>query len=148
MDLFEYIKSQLPQMPNSAIMKQMGASKELIDYVKETPWNTNLNIFRSLSKEEKVLGPVINITSDWNVAEHSGSMPPGSSWTDTTEAWGDCISHQSTQPYVTIILDGVSLDIEFTVKPGSYGPPTVEWSIDSQRGMTLTQSGIYIYQKN
>lgn len=48
MELFEYIKSQLPQMPNSAIMKQMGASEELIDYVKETPWNTNLNMLNSL----------------------------------------------------------------------------------------------------
>ena len=44
MELFEYIKSQLPQMPNSAIMKQLGASQELIDYVKETPENTNFAI--------------------------------------------------------------------------------------------------------
>ena len=44
MELFEYIKSQLPQMPNSAIMKQLGASQELIDYVKKTPENTNFAI--------------------------------------------------------------------------------------------------------
>lgn len=49
MELFEYIKSQLPQMPNSAIMKQMGASEELIDYVKKTPWNTNLNVIGSIA---------------------------------------------------------------------------------------------------
>ena len=44
MNLFEYIKSQLPQMPNVQIMKDLGASDELIDYVKETPWNTNFAI--------------------------------------------------------------------------------------------------------
>ena len=44
MELFEYIKSQLPQMPNTVIMKQLGASQELIDYVKETPENTNFAI--------------------------------------------------------------------------------------------------------
>lgn len=49
MELFEYIKSQLPQMPNSAIMKQLGASEELIDYVKETPWNTNWNVIGSIA---------------------------------------------------------------------------------------------------
>lgn len=48
MDLFEYIKSQLPQVPNSAIMKQLGASDELIEYVKETPENTNLNVIGSI----------------------------------------------------------------------------------------------------
>lgn len=54
MELFEYIKSQLPQMPNSAIMKQMGASEELIDYVKETPWNTNLNIINIFQNEDLI----------------------------------------------------------------------------------------------
>ena len=50
MELFEYIKSQLPQMPNTVIMKQLGASQELIDYVKETPWNTNLNVMGSIGE--------------------------------------------------------------------------------------------------
>lgn len=44
MNLFEYIKSQLPQMPNVAIMRQLGASEELIEYIRETPWNTNFAI--------------------------------------------------------------------------------------------------------
>lgn len=47
MNLFEYIKSQLPQMPNVQIMKDMGANDELIKYVKKTPWNTNLNILET-----------------------------------------------------------------------------------------------------
>ena len=56
MELFEYIKSQLPQMPNVAIMRQLGASEELIEYIRETPWNTNWNIietFECESEEEK-----------------------------------------------------------------------------------------------
>lgn len=49
MDLFEYIKSQLPQMPNVAIMKDLGASDELVEYVKESPENTNLNVMGSIT---------------------------------------------------------------------------------------------------
>lgn len=49
MNLFEYIKSQLPQMPNVAIMRQLGASEELIEYVRYTPWNTNLNVAESIA---------------------------------------------------------------------------------------------------
>ena len=41
MNLFDYIKSQLPSMPNVAIMKDMGASDELVEYIRKTPWNTN-----------------------------------------------------------------------------------------------------------
>lgn len=49
MELFEYIKSQLPQMPNVAIMKDLGASDELVEYVKESPENTNLNVMGSIT---------------------------------------------------------------------------------------------------
>ena len=49
MNLFEYIKSQLPQMPNIQIMKDLGASDELVEYVKKTPENTNLNVMRSIT---------------------------------------------------------------------------------------------------
>lgn len=49
MELFEYIKSQLPQMPNVQIMKDMGASDELVEYVKESPENTNLNVIGSIN---------------------------------------------------------------------------------------------------
>lgn len=44
MNLIDYIKSQLPSMPNVAIMKDLGASDELIEYVRKTPWNTNMGI--------------------------------------------------------------------------------------------------------
>lgn len=52
MELFEYIKSQLPQMPNVAIMKDLGASDELVEYVKETTWNTNLGMLETFGNEE------------------------------------------------------------------------------------------------
>lgn len=58
MELFEYIKSQLPQMPNSAIMKQLGASQELIDYVKETPENTNFAIAEVIGSSGGDIGEV------------------------------------------------------------------------------------------
>ena len=44
MNLIDYIKSQLPSMPNVAIMKDLGASDELIEYIRKTPWNTNMVI--------------------------------------------------------------------------------------------------------
>lgn len=49
MELFEYIKSQLPQMPNVQIMKDLGASEALVEYVKESPENTNLNVMGSIT---------------------------------------------------------------------------------------------------
>ena len=52
MELFEYIKSQLPQMPNVQIMKDLGASDELVEYVKESPENTNLNVMGSITNSD------------------------------------------------------------------------------------------------
>ena len=49
MNLIDYIKSQLPSMPNVAIMKDLGASEELIEYVRKTPWNTNMGIVGEFS---------------------------------------------------------------------------------------------------
>ena len=53
MELFEYIKSQLPQMPNVAIMKDLGASDELVEYVKKTTWNTNLGMMETLGCDDE-----------------------------------------------------------------------------------------------
>ena len=64
MNLFEYIKSQLPHLPNPAIMKNLGASEELIGYVRETVWNTNLNIIE-----------VFNSDSDDNVEIWANGSP-------------------------------------------------------------------------
>ena len=72
MELFEYIKSQLPQMPNSAIMKQLGASQELIDYVKETPENTNLRVMETLESGKIVLWTANGLLGEEQV---SGNLP-------------------------------------------------------------------------
>ena len=61
MELFEYIKSQLPQMPNVQIMKDLGASDELVEYVKESPENTNLNVMGSIGENKK-----LTYTFVWN----------------------------------------------------------------------------------
>ena len=60
MELLQYIKSQLPQEPNVAIMKSLDASDELINYVKETPWNTNLNVLKNFNNTE-IIGTYLDI---------------------------------------------------------------------------------------
>lgn len=60
MELLQYIKSQLPQEPNVAIMKSLDASDELINYVKETPWNTNLNVLKNFVNA-KIAGTYLDI---------------------------------------------------------------------------------------
>lgn len=60
MELLQYIKSQLPQKPNVAIMKSLDASDELINYVKETPWNTNLNVLKNFIGA-KIAGTYLDI---------------------------------------------------------------------------------------
>lgn len=81
MELFEYIKSQLPQMPNVQIMKDMGASDELVEYIKESPENTNLN----------VMGSIANPSGD----------------SDTGEIWFIGNSYNETESYRAFELDSV-----------------------------------------
>ena len=47
MNLKEYIKNNYKN-PNPRILETLGASEALINYLKFTPWNTNLNILDSL----------------------------------------------------------------------------------------------------
>jgi len=58
MELKEYIKQSYLR-PNKQVLESLGASDELIEYLRTTPWNTNLNIVDSLSEsgsgEEKVI---------------------------------------------------------------------------------------------
>ena len=70
MELLQYIKSQLPQEPNVAIMKSLDASDELINYVKETPWNTNLNVLKNFSNTETV-GTYLEIFILYNSVNYS-----------------------------------------------------------------------------
>ena len=50
MDLKQYIKNNYKN-PNPRILETLGASEALIDYLKFTPWNTNINILNSLINE-------------------------------------------------------------------------------------------------
>lgn len=47
MSLKEYIKNNYKN-PNPGILETLGASEALIDYLKFTPWNTNMNMLDSL----------------------------------------------------------------------------------------------------
>lgn len=51
MTLNEYIKQSYLR-PNKAVLKSLGASDELIEYLLHTPWNTNLNIIDSIGGSE------------------------------------------------------------------------------------------------
>lgn len=47
MNLNKYIKKNYKN-PNPKVLEALGASKALIDYLRFTPWNTNVNIINSL----------------------------------------------------------------------------------------------------
>lgn len=50
MTLIEYIKNNYKN-PNPRILEALGASEAIINYLKFTPWNTNINILNSLINE-------------------------------------------------------------------------------------------------
>lgn len=47
MELLEYIKKNY-KTPNVAVLRTLGASEELIEYLTNTPWNTNMKIAEGL----------------------------------------------------------------------------------------------------
>lgn len=47
MELLEYIKKNY-KTPNVAVLRTLGASEELIEYLTNTPWNTNMKVVESL----------------------------------------------------------------------------------------------------
>ena len=47
MNLKQYIKNNYKN-PNPGILETLGASEALINYLKFTPWNTNMNMLDSL----------------------------------------------------------------------------------------------------
>ena len=49
MDLNEYIKMSYKR-PNSKVFEGVGASEALIEYLMETPWNTNWNVIGSIEE--------------------------------------------------------------------------------------------------
>ena len=51
MDLKQYIRRNY-KMSNPFILKDLGASEELIEYLTNTPWNTNMKVVESLISGE------------------------------------------------------------------------------------------------
>jgi len=47
MELLEYIKKNY-KTPNVAVLRTLGASEELIEYLTNTPWNTNMKVIEGL----------------------------------------------------------------------------------------------------
>ena len=47
MNLYEYI-SAYRMNPNPAVAKSLGADERLVEYLKETPWNTSVNVVRGM----------------------------------------------------------------------------------------------------
>lgn len=58
MELKEYIKQSYLR-PNKQVLESLGASDELIEYLRTTPWNTNLNIIDSLSESGSESGIIL-----------------------------------------------------------------------------------------
>lgn len=52
MDLLEYIKISMVR-PNRAVLKGLGANEELIEYLMKSPWNTNINVVKTLLATEE-----------------------------------------------------------------------------------------------
>ena len=63
MNLLEYIRKSF-RTPNVAVLKSLGANDKLIEYLKETPWNTNMNMISSIggstpSERKAIVGTAI-----------------------------------------------------------------------------------------
>ena len=51
MNLNEYIKTHL-KLINPGIVKSLGGNEKLIEYVKNTPWNTNSEVAKAIVGNE------------------------------------------------------------------------------------------------
>lgn len=56
MDLYEYISAYRTN-PNPAVAKSLGADERLVEYLKETPWNTSVNVVRGMCGSDGPSGP-------------------------------------------------------------------------------------------
>ena len=53
MDLNEYIR-QSYKRPNRKVLETLGASEDLIEYLMETPGNTNWNVIKQMTSSEEI----------------------------------------------------------------------------------------------
>jgi len=58
MELEDYIKQSYLR-PNKTILEDLGADEELIDYLTNTPNNTNINVWQHLIKNDSKEGLII-----------------------------------------------------------------------------------------
>ena len=70
MTLQEYIR-QSYMRPNKPILKTLGASDDLIDYLMETPSNTNFAVIGQFISSEELEG-MVNVTLDFNGGTYNG----------------------------------------------------------------------------
>ena len=82
MELKEYIKQSYLR-PNKQVLESLGASDELIEYLRTTPWNTNLNIVDSLQKDDENVFLSLTISGGTSGDEDEGIY--SSIWTDTVD---------------------------------------------------------------
>lgn len=140
MELFEYIKSQLPQMPNSAIMKQLGASEELIDYVKETPWNTNWNVIGSIASS----GGGGDTGEVWLVGdtgtEYQGMKIFQLSNAGDTDHMAELVANGENY---TVFLDGVELSY-YNKQPSDSDYVAVDWTDTDDYSTMTKQVAVYL----
>lgn len=58
MNLNEYIKTHL-KLINPGIVKSLGGSEKLIEYVRYTPWNTNSEVAKAIAGNESSTSAVV-----------------------------------------------------------------------------------------
>ena len=142
MELLEYIKRNY-RTPNPQVLKSLGASEELIGYLRKTPWNTNIKVVEGLisgnSDDEKqgiksiIISPAITTTPALE------SMFP-IYWDDLTE------EERELSVNITVDLDPQTEPAEytFTLTPtndmyaGIKGVGTDSWVIGENKGDSVS----------
>lgn len=96
MELKEYIKQSYLR-PNKQVLKSLGASDELIDYLKFTPWNTNWNIIVANyeDSEEDKITTLITFSKKEARKEVMGSISSLYDNLSPSELWNICNQYKN-----------------------------------------------------
>lgn len=149
MELSDYIRKNY-KTPNIAVLKTLGASEELIEYLTNTPWNTNMKIAEGL------------IGGDGDEDEGNGIMSitisPAITTTPSLDSffpiyWDDLTEEERDRNVnITVDLDPQteSAEYTFTLTPtndmyaGINGVGTADWVIGENKGdsVSATISGL------
>lgn len=104
MNLFEYIKSQLPR-PNTSVMYNLGASEEIVDYVRHTTWNTNLNIIKDMCESE----------DGYTIADYLAAIPEEGDY----DGFENAIATSENEMNVDLLDISLTISIETNAETGS-----------------------------